>query len=247
MTNRTHPMEWAKKVTCGTGGERITPTEKLVLLLLADYTNAGTGDAWPTVATLAKFSGLCERSVRYALSGLKDKGLLSVRYTKIEDAKNAPNRYRLLITQLTDGAPSPVAVVEEPVSERLSIRNVAAELCAEGGVIDELLAGTDPTSAYLTALGYAGELAAAYPELSKDPAGFLRNAVLSRAAFDTHQIEPRTAARLSREAAVLGQDGHARIIQALTHTASADIKGDATSYVIAAARRLSANALGGAR
>ena len=241
---KPHPMEWARKVTHGVNGEKVSATEKVILLLLADYPNAGEQESWPLISTLAGESCLSERSVRYALKGLKDKGLISIRYIKVEERTNAANRYRLLISKNAivsapaDPCRAAEAIVEE-AAERLTIRTVSAQLCAEGGILDDLLEGTDPTTAYITALQWADELAGSYPELSKDPAGFLRNAVVSRAAYDLHGMDPKAAARLCKEAKMLGSEGHARIIQALTHTASADIKGNVASYVIAAARSLS--------
>lgn len=240
-------MEWAKKVTHSADGSKLDAKEKVVLLLLVDMTNAATGDAWPLISTLATYSALSERSVRYALSGLKDKGLIKVTYQKVEQHKNLPNRYKVIVdASLLDSVElvaaagtaiaEPAPVVAAP--ERLTVRAVAAELCGEGGIVDALLVDLDPTAAYVQALTYADELADAYPDLSKDPRAFLRNAVVSRAALDLHGIEARAAARLAKEAKVLGPGGHQRIVQALTHTASADIKGDAVSYVCAAARRL---------
>ena len=242
---KPHPMEWARKVTHGVNGEKVSATEKVILLLLADYPNAGEQESWPLISTLASESCLSERSVRYALKGLKDKGIISIRYIKVEERTNAANRYRLLIPANWVKAAAPVdecraaeAIVEE-ATERLTIRAVSSQLCAEGGILDDLLSGTDPTTAYITALQWAEELAATYPELSKDPVGYLRNAVVSRAAYDIHGMDTKASARLCKEAKILGPNGHARVIQALTHTASAEIKGNAASYVIAAARSLS--------
>lgn len=237
---KVHPMEWAKRVTRGANGAPLDTKEKVVLMLLVDMTNPKTGDAWPRVATLAEYGCMGERTVRYAIAGLKEKGLLEVRYVRMEDNRNAANRYRVLVQHQLLGDQADVVVEDtpEPAAQRLGIREVARDLCGEAGIIDDLLVSMDPTSAYVTGLTYADELAAAYPELSKDPQAFLRNAVVLRAAYDTHGIDAKSAARLTKEAKVLGNHGHARIVQALTHTASANITGDPVSYICAAARRL---------
>jgi hypothetical protein len=55
----------------------VTPSEKLVLLALADHAQDGGGGAYPSVATLARKTGLSDRMVRYVLSRKSQQGLLS--------------------------------------------------------------------------------------------------------------------------------------------------------------------------
>jgi len=62
-------LRWAKEV-------KLSPTQKLVLLLLADAHNAGK--SWPSVATLARQSGLHRSSVLRAIGDLSKAGVLTV-------------------------------------------------------------------------------------------------------------------------------------------------------------------------
>lgn len=54
----------------------LTPTEKLVILALADCAN-DEGECWPSIATIARKSNLGERSVQRSIQALKDAGHLS--------------------------------------------------------------------------------------------------------------------------------------------------------------------------
>ena len=54
----------------------IPPSEKLVLLALADCAN-DEGHCWPSAATLARKSGQGERTVRRAIQSLVAKGHLT--------------------------------------------------------------------------------------------------------------------------------------------------------------------------
>jgi hypothetical protein len=55
----------------------VTPTEKLVLLALADHAQDDGGGAYPSVATLSRKTGLSDRMVRYVLSRKSKQGLLA--------------------------------------------------------------------------------------------------------------------------------------------------------------------------
>ena len=54
----------------------LSPTEKLVILALADCAN-DEGECWPSIATIARKSNLGERSVQRSIQALKDAGHLS--------------------------------------------------------------------------------------------------------------------------------------------------------------------------
>lgn len=51
------------------------PTDKLVMLALADCANDG-GDCWPSIATVARKSGVSERSVQRAIRWAQEAGLI---------------------------------------------------------------------------------------------------------------------------------------------------------------------------
>ena len=53
----------------------LTPTEKLVLLAIADCAN-DEGKAWPAASTLMRKTSLSESSVRRAVGVLVEKGLM---------------------------------------------------------------------------------------------------------------------------------------------------------------------------
>lgn len=86
---------YAKEVCCGTGGERITHAEKLLLLLIADYHNTETDEAWPSVGRLAKEALLEERSVTRCLVALETKGLISIQRRFDDLGRQLSNGYRL--------------------------------------------------------------------------------------------------------------------------------------------------------
>ncbi len=70
-------------------GLRLPPTEKAVLMSLADQAN-DAGVCWPSVASLMERTCLGERTVRRAVRALEESGYLA---TDLQAMKN--NRYRL--------------------------------------------------------------------------------------------------------------------------------------------------------
>lgn len=72
---------------------QMSPTPKAVLISLADQAN-DQGYCWPSVATLAERTCLCERTVRSALRTLEGMGLLR---TDVGAMKS--NRYVLLVRE----------------------------------------------------------------------------------------------------------------------------------------------------
>jgi hypothetical protein len=54
----------------------LRPTDKLVLLCLAQFANQIGKSAYPAQATIGRLTGISLRSVRYALSRLRDAGLI---------------------------------------------------------------------------------------------------------------------------------------------------------------------------
>ncbi|TVQ95108.1 MAG: helix-turn-helix domain-containing protein, partial [Chromatiaceae bacterium] len=67
--------DWALDV------EGITPTQKLVLAVLARYCNGVNGSAkcWPSMATLVEKTGYSDRAIQKALAALEDRSLLKRR------------------------------------------------------------------------------------------------------------------------------------------------------------------------
>jgi hypothetical protein len=64
-------VQWAK-----TWVDTLSPTERLLLILLADYYNDAKHYAWPAVPTLAQTMGVTDRTVFRCLARLKDMGLV---------------------------------------------------------------------------------------------------------------------------------------------------------------------------
>lgn len=238
-TGSLHALAWAKQVTCGANGERITPTEKLCLLLLCDYSNPAVGGwAWPSVARLSRELMVTERQVTNLTRRLESVGLISVQRRA---TRTGGNRYRPLVGAVPAPAPdTPAEQVTETELAELTATEVRTALIDE--LLPVLLDECDtPAAAYAEALDVAETLAKDNDAVSRDLRSFLRNAVLIHAAESSHSLDPKSASRLLREAKTLGADGHRWISAALWHTASADVTGDPCSYVIATARRLKAD------
>lgn len=58
--------------------QTVTPTQKLVLLSLAEHAN-DSGGCWPSTARLRELTGLSERAIRNAVRELEKLGLLICR------------------------------------------------------------------------------------------------------------------------------------------------------------------------
>lgn len=54
----------------------VTPSEKLLLLVLANYANPETGECYPSQRRLADDTGLTDRTIRTVFKALEDKGLV---------------------------------------------------------------------------------------------------------------------------------------------------------------------------
>ena len=74
-----------------------SPTDKLVLLALADFADGEGGSIYPSLATLAAKCDLTERACRFALRRLEAGGLLLV---EREAKHHRTRRYRILIETL---------------------------------------------------------------------------------------------------------------------------------------------------
>jgi hypothetical protein len=95
-------VAYVKSLRTTPNGAQITATEKLVLLLLADYFNHSLGFAYPSVATIAADASRSERRVREITRSLEKKGVLQVQLRK-NGTNNDTNAYRFpgLVDQST--------------------------------------------------------------------------------------------------------------------------------------------------
>jgi Helix-turn-helix domain len=69
---------YVSELTLTPSGERLTRSEKLVAMMLANRHNPDYGYAWPKVATLAKDALLSVRMVQYCLKSLEKKGVITI-------------------------------------------------------------------------------------------------------------------------------------------------------------------------
>ena len=76
----------------------LTRVEQSVWLCIWDDTDAKTGLAEVSIGEMATFIGCSERAVSYAISSLKNKGLLKV-VRNGNFAKRTPNTYRLIMNK----------------------------------------------------------------------------------------------------------------------------------------------------
>lgn len=83
---------WAKRLR-GCMPDYLTPTEYIVLTMLASYTNKTGGGAAPAAARLADDCGKNVKTIRRSLASLVDKGYLSV--TRPGGGRRRPTEYAL--------------------------------------------------------------------------------------------------------------------------------------------------------
>lgn len=76
-------------------------THRFVLIALADNAN-DDGECWPSIATISRKTGICERSVRNSLRHLEGEGWLQ---TQIGAARAGANRYRIVAPRPALDAP----------------------------------------------------------------------------------------------------------------------------------------------
>ena len=67
-----HALAWVFDLPAGSA----TPTDRLVLLALADHANRDGGDIFPTNKRLCRMTGLSERAIRKTLRSLEERRLL---------------------------------------------------------------------------------------------------------------------------------------------------------------------------
>jgi hypothetical protein len=93
-----------------------SPTEKLVMLALADFASDDGSNIYPSIATLARRTSLSDRAVQKTLKALIAAGFLA-NDGAWKSSTGPINRYRILGDQLTRGERgSPVNVIREGVN-----------------------------------------------------------------------------------------------------------------------------------
>lgn len=109
-------MSWeatalVKPMTHTAQGVKLTPTEKLVLMVLSDSVSPDTGYAWPSVPTLARLCLSSERTVQYSLRKLEEGKL--IRSEKFDGRKT--KFYVLAIQPALNFTPADSAPVQPSV------------------------------------------------------------------------------------------------------------------------------------
>lgn len=219
---------WAARVRTGAAGRALTRLEKLVLMVVAAHTDGASLEEITTGALAG------ERATRTVLRTLSRDGLVVHRTDDTTERWIAAQPAWDGTTIETDETPA--RPTEAPTAAAL-----CEGLLGEQGVLDGFLEdfADDPVTAYRFTLAAIAGLSESFGHVCKDLSGYLRNAVIARAIADTgHEITGRDLGRVCREARVLGSDGGDWVVAALYATASADITGNAASYVIRCARSM---------
>jgi Helix-turn-helix domain len=85
---------YVSKLTTTPTGDKLTRSEKLLALLLADRHNPDYDIAWPSVTKLATEALLSERRTRDLLHSLERKGVISIERRWVGPQQCATNLYR---------------------------------------------------------------------------------------------------------------------------------------------------------
>lgn len=114
----------------------IEPTEKLLLLAIADFTN-NEGNAWPSIPTIARKTSLSEDTVRRKIRKLSVDGILSSTPRKDKHGRDTSYMFQLF--------PTPVTTEEN----QANLENISPEFAIfEGSTVQGLhaarVAGSQP-------------------------------------------------------------------------------------------------------
>ena len=91
-------MTWAALPTHIWRDPTLTPIDKAVLGVLSSYVNAKSGEAWPSISTIADDLGMGREYVQRVVSKLKSRGLLSVTPRRNEKGQTS-SCYRLMLSR----------------------------------------------------------------------------------------------------------------------------------------------------
>lgn len=137
---------------------QLSINEKFVYIILCSYKNATTRQCYPSVKRMAALSCCSANTVRKALKGLKEKGLISILERKV-DKVNCSNLYTTLeipqtileeyknynisSTKSMGGIPLPMNEEDTPKDGRQEVRKIESSNCkCEQEVAEDLKSGT---------------------------------------------------------------------------------------------------------
>ncbi len=114
---------YVKELVVAPNGERVTRTEKLVLLVLADYHDERLNEAWPSVKTWAEDALVSEQTLKRIRSRLILKGVITSSPVQRENGSWSSNRYGFTaLTTRTKSPGTPVQNEPVPVQQRTNTR-----------------------------------------------------------------------------------------------------------------------------
>jgi DNA-binding transcriptional MocR family regulator len=93
----------------------LPPTEKFVLLAIADFSNDKKGVAWPSQSTIARKTGYTRQTVNRAINRLREKKMI-VSSRRSAEGKSTSNEYRITIVTQSDVQANNVAQNDNHVS-----------------------------------------------------------------------------------------------------------------------------------
>lgn len=85
--------KYARKLHVTPTGQKLTVSEKCVLMVLAEYHNDEDGTAWPSIQTMSDDCCLSKQGVRNALKSLEDSGILRVERRQKSNGDWLSNKY----------------------------------------------------------------------------------------------------------------------------------------------------------
>lgn len=103
---------YVKELIVAPNGEQLTRSEKLLLLILADYYNDAQGCAWPSIPLLAAEAMLKVRRTQQLMRSIERKGVIITEQTAREDGGQGVNFYRF--PELAKSARPPVQSLHPP-------------------------------------------------------------------------------------------------------------------------------------
>ena len=141
-------MSWrasghVKNLVEGINGEKISRSEKLLLLIIADYYNDSYECAWPKIADLAEQAMLSPRRVRELQRSCEEKGLITISERRLLNGSNDANEIRFPGLEgaaksrrggLRDGGdPYKEEPTHEPTCEPTHTQAAPADVCVSHG------------------------------------------------------------------------------------------------------------------
>lgn len=111
--------------------KKLTSSEKLILILLADYVGAKDESkepsVWPSLNTLVGLSGMTKKWILKILKSLEQKEFITIEQKKI---KNRKHNYYIIaveaVNKLCENEPklSTIGILTTPVSTRIGVLNI---------------------------------------------------------------------------------------------------------------------------